>query len=265
MSAICQDHSFGVWTSNVRLRPIADIDAAGTNDAAVCSARVFARLLPTPKLQEFPHEGEGTLMIVSRASSRGDVKRIMLVDDHTVVRRGVRALIERVPGWEVCAEASNGGDAIELAAETRPDFLIMDISMPGLSGIDATVEIRKILPQIEVLILTMHESDRMAGQALRAGARGYMIKNESEDRLMEALEALSRGQIYFSAERVGDAAPRLPALEAKPRPRAADPSRAAGRQAGRRGQVEQGDRLYTQSQHQDDRDTPRNGNGEDRR
>jgi DNA-binding NarL/FixJ family response regulator len=89
-------------------------------------------------------------------------------------------------------------DAIELAAETRPDFLIMDISMPGLSGIDATVEIRKILPQIEVLILTMHESDRMAGQALRAGARGYMIKNESEDRLMEALEALSRGQLYFS-------------------------------------------------------------------
>ena len=137
-------------------------------------------------------------MIVSRTSSRANLRRIMLVDDHTVVRRGVRALIERVPGWEVCAEASNGSEAIALAAETRPDFIVMDLSMPGLSGIDATVEIRKLLPQVEVLILTMHESDRMAGQALRAGARGYMIKNESEDRLMEALEALSRGQLYFS-------------------------------------------------------------------
>ena len=137
-------------------------------------------------------------MIVSRTSSRPILKQVMLVDDHTVVRRGVRALIERVPGWEVCAEASNGSDAIELAAETRPDFLVMDISMPGLSGIDATVEIRKILPQIEVLILTMHESDRMAGQAMQAGARGYLIKGESEDKLMEALEALSRHQTYFS-------------------------------------------------------------------
>jgi len=122
----------------------------------------------------------------------------MLVDDHTVVRRGVRALIEGVPGWEVCAEASNGSDAIELAAETKPDFLVMDLSMPGLSGIDATVQILKLLPHIEVLILTMHESDRMAGLALRAGARGYLIKNETEDKLIEALEALSRGQPYFS-------------------------------------------------------------------
>ena len=122
----------------------------------------------------------------------------MLVDDHTVVRRGVRALIERVPGWEVCAEASDGNQAIKLAEETKPDFLVMDLSMPGLSGLDATVEIRKILPQIEVLILTMHESDRLAGQALRAGARGYLLKGESEDKLMEALEALSRHQPYFS-------------------------------------------------------------------
>ena len=137
-------------------------------------------------------------MVVSRTSGRANAKRVMLVDDHAVVRRGVRALIERVPGWEVCAEASDGNQAIKLAEETKPDFLVMDLSMPGLSGLDATVEIRKILPQIEVLILTMHESDRMAGQALRAGARGYLIKNESEDMLMEALEALSRGQPYFS-------------------------------------------------------------------
>jgi len=122
----------------------------------------------------------------------------MLADDHAVVRRGLRTLIEGVPGWEVCAEAADGNETVTLAAEARPDILIMDLSMPGLGGVDATIQIRKILPQIEVLILTMHESDRLAGQALRAGARGYLLKGESEDKLMEALEALSRHQPYFS-------------------------------------------------------------------
>ena len=137
-------------------------------------------------------------MIVSRTSSRPSVKRVMLADDHAVVRRGLRTLIEGVPGWEVCAEAADGNETVALASEARPDILIMDLSMPGLGGVDATIQIRKILPQIEVLILTMHESDRLAGQALRAGARGYLLKGESEDKLMEALEALSRHQPYFS-------------------------------------------------------------------
>lgn len=137
-------------------------------------------------------------MIVSRTSSRPSVKRVMLADDHAVVRRGLRTLIEGVPGWEVCAEAADGNETVTLAAEARPYILIMDLSMPGLGGVDATIQIRKILPQIEVLILTMHESDRLAGQALRAGARGYLLKGESEDKLMEALEALSRHQPYFS-------------------------------------------------------------------
>lgn len=137
-------------------------------------------------------------MIVSRTSSRPSVKRVMLADDHAVVRRGLRTLIEGVPGWEVCAEAADGNETVALAAETKPDVLIMDLSMPGLGGVDATIQIRKILPQIEVLILTMHESDRLAGQALRAGARGYLLKGESEDKLMEALDALARHQPYFS-------------------------------------------------------------------
>ena len=137
-------------------------------------------------------------MIVSRTSSRPSVKRVMLADDHAVVRRGLRTLIEGVPGWEVCAEAADGNEAVTLAAETKPDVLIMDLSMPGLGGVDATIQIRKVLPQIEVLILTMHESDRLAGQALRAGARGYLLKGESEDKLMEALDALARHQPYFS-------------------------------------------------------------------
>ena len=137
-------------------------------------------------------------MIVSRTSSRPSVKRVMLADDHAVVRRGLRTLIEGVPGWEVVAEASDGNEAVTRAVETKPDVLIMDLSMPGLGGVDATIQIRKVLPQIEVLILTMHESDRLAGQALRAGARGYLLKGESEDKLMEALDALARHQPYFS-------------------------------------------------------------------
>ena len=137
-------------------------------------------------------------MIVARTSSRPSVKRVMLADDHAVVRRGLRTLIEGVPGWEVCAEAANGNEAVALASETKPDVLIMDLSMPGLGGVDATIQIRKRVPQTEVLILTMHDSDRLAGEALRAGARGYLLKGESEDKLMAALEALARHQPYFS-------------------------------------------------------------------
>jgi DNA-binding NarL/FixJ family response regulator len=125
-------------------------------------------------------------------------KRVMLVDDHMVVRRGVRALIESVWGWEVCAEASDGHEALKIAAEVQPNIIVLDVSMPKVGGIDATMQLRKLLPGVEVLILTMHESDQLVGQALRAGARGYLLKSESEEKLMEALEALSRHQPYFS-------------------------------------------------------------------
>jgi DNA-binding NarL/FixJ family response regulator len=125
-------------------------------------------------------------------------KRVMLVDDHMVVRRGVRALIESASGWHVCAEASEGHEAISIAADAKPDIIVMDLSMPKVGGIDATMQLRKILPGVEVLILTMHESDQLVGQALRSGARGYLLKSESEEKLIEALEALSRHQPYFS-------------------------------------------------------------------
>lgn len=136
--------------------------------------------------------------MVSSTTGRLTVKRVLIADDHTVVRKGLRTLIEGASGWEVCAEAANGSEAVALAAQTKPDVIIMDLSMPVMGGIDATIQIRKNLPQVEVLVLTMHESDRLAGQALRAGARGYLLKGESEDKLMEALEALARHQPYFS-------------------------------------------------------------------
>ena len=123
-------------------------------------------------------------------------KRVMLVDDHTMVRKGLRALIESVPGWEVCAEAEDGHQALGIAASAQPDIIVMDLSMPRLGGIDATIQLRKLIPGVEILILTMHESDQLIDQALRAGALGYLLKGESGEKLMEALQTLSRHQPY---------------------------------------------------------------------
>jgi len=128
-------------------------------------------------------------------------KRVMLVDDHTMVRKGLRALIESVPGWEVCAEAQDGLEALSIAASAQPDIIVMDLSMPRLGGIDATVQLRKLVPGVEILILTMHESDHLIDQAMKAGAHGYLLKGESGENLMEALQALARHHPYNSLER----------------------------------------------------------------
>jgi len=123
----------------------------------------------------------------------------MVVDDHDMVRKGVRALIEDVPDWVVCAEAEDGEEALAAAREFRPDMIVMDISMPKVSGIDVILQLKKLLPNVEILALTMHESDRIVGQALRAGARGYVLKRESGEKLLEALTALSHHEPYFSS------------------------------------------------------------------
>jgi DNA-binding NarL/FixJ family response regulator len=138
-------------------------------------------------------------MISTGFHSQQVPKRVMLVDDHTLVRRGLRSLIESQPRWEVCAEAEEGHEALAIAEAAQPDIIVMDLSMPKVGGIDATVQLRKLLPNVEILILTMHESDLLIGTALRAGARGYILKSESDDKLMDALDALSRHQPYFSS------------------------------------------------------------------
>jgi DNA-binding NarL/FixJ family response regulator len=122
----------------------------------------------------------------------------MLVDDHDVVRQGVRALIREVPDWTICAEANGSAEALKLAAETKPDIAVVDISMPGLSGLDLIVQLKKLLPGLEVLVMSMHDSERVIAQALRSGARGYVLKGDEGETLIEALKALSRHQPYFS-------------------------------------------------------------------
>jgi DNA-binding NarL/FixJ family response regulator len=123
--------------------------------------------------------------------------RVLIADDHTLVRRGMRAILEMHPEWEVCGEASNGPEAVRKAKEMLPDVIIMDISMPGPSGLDATREIREALPQTGVLIVSMHDSRELVLASREAGARGYLSKSETDVRLIEALSAIYGGKPYF--------------------------------------------------------------------
>jgi DNA-binding NarL/FixJ family response regulator len=123
----------------------------------------------------------------------------MLVDDHEVVRQGVRSLIESVPDWTLCGEASGGEEALKIAPEAKPDIVVVDVSMPNVSGLDLIIQLKKILPRAEILVLTMHDSERIIAQALRAGARGYLLKSDGGDKLIDALAALAKHQPYFSA------------------------------------------------------------------
>ena len=125
--------------------------------------------------------------------------RILVADDHEVVRRGVRALLEGRAGFEVCAEALDGRDAVEKAKKTLPDVVILDIGMPGLNGLDAARQIRKVSPNSEVLILTMHESEQVVREVIAAGARGYMLKSDAARDLVTAIEALGRHKTFFTS------------------------------------------------------------------
>src|SRR4051794_13914425 len=97
--------------------------------------------------------------------------RIMIVDDHEMIRKGVRSLIETVAHWVVCAEAGDAREALRVASDARPDVAVLDVSMPVMNGVELIAELKKLLPKLEILVLTMHDSERIAAQALRAGAR----------------------------------------------------------------------------------------------
>jgi DNA-binding NarL/FixJ family response regulator len=124
--------------------------------------------------------------------------RILLADDHDVVRHGLRSLLEAQEGWQVCAEALNGRDAVELAGKFLPDIAILDVSMPSLNGLDATRIIRKASPKTEVLIFTMHESEQLIREVLAAGAKGYLLKSDAARSVVAAVEALAAHRPYFN-------------------------------------------------------------------
>ena len=125
--------------------------------------------------------------------------RIVVVDDHGVVRRGVRALLETQPGWEVAAEGSTGREAVELARRLRPHVIVMDLSLPEMNGLDATRQIVKELPQTEVLVLTMHHSEQLAREVLQAGARGYLLKSDADQNLIAAVDSLRQHKPFLTS------------------------------------------------------------------
>ena len=132
--------------------------------------------------------------------------RIVIVDDHAVVRRGVRALLEDQPGWEVVGEASAGLAALEMVSGLQPDVVVLDLSIPELHGLEVARRIRATSPQIEVLVLTMHESAELANQVRATGAKGFVLKSDADQDLVAAVEAVRRGEMFFSATAGGDAA-----------------------------------------------------------
>ena len=125
--------------------------------------------------------------------------RILIVDDHAVVRRGVRSLLESHEGWEVCGEATTGRDAVEQSRRLRPDVVVMDLSLPELNGLDATRQILKDAPDTEVLVLTMHHSEELAREVLQAGARGYVLKADADESLIAAVDTLRQHKPFLTS------------------------------------------------------------------
>ncbi len=124
--------------------------------------------------------------------------RILIADDHEVARRGIRALLESHPGWEVCGEAKDGREAVELASRTNPDLVLLDIGMPNLNGLEAARQVLAESPDIAILILTMHDSDQVVREVLRAGARGFLLKSDAGRDLVAAVEALQLQRTFFT-------------------------------------------------------------------
>lgn len=124
--------------------------------------------------------------------------RIMLADDHTVVRKGLRLLLESQPGFQVIGDAADGREAIELAERTRPDVAVMDVAMPILNGIEAARQIVSRTPSVAVVFLSMHSDEGYVRKALKVGARGYLLKDSAEQDLINAVRAVSEGKAFFS-------------------------------------------------------------------
>ena len=126
--------------------------------------------------------------------------RILVADDHEVVRKGLVALLQQQSNWEVCGEAADGREAVEKTRELKPDVVILDIGMPSLNGLEATRQILKLDPQAKVLILTLHDSDQVVRDVLNAGARGFLLKSDAARDLVAAVEALRRDKTYFTSK-----------------------------------------------------------------
>ena len=122
--------------------------------------------------------------------------RILLVDDHPIVRQGLKTLLEGRTGWEVIGEASDGAEAVEKAKDLNPDVMVLDVTMPNMNGLEACRLLRRQAPQLEILFVTQHDSPQMMREAMDAGARGYVVKSNAARDLLAAVEAVSQHRVF---------------------------------------------------------------------
>jgi DNA-binding NarL/FixJ family response regulator len=125
--------------------------------------------------------------------------RILAADDHDILRRGLKQLLTSRPGWEICAEAKTGREAVALAEQHKPDIVVMDVSMPDLNGLEAARRIHKVLPKTGIIMLTLHFSDQLVKDIVESGARAYVMKSDADRDLVNAVEALSHNRTFFTA------------------------------------------------------------------
>jgi DNA-binding NarL/FixJ family response regulator len=136
--------------------------------------------------------------------------RILVADDHVVVRQGLKTILNGQEGWNVCAEATCGEEALALANQLRPDVAVMDLNMPGMTGLDALRAIRASLPTIGIVILTLHFSNQLVREIVKLGARGYVLKSDADRDLVSAISAVAAGKTYFTAQATKSAANGMP-------------------------------------------------------
>ena len=126
------------------------------------------------------------------------VPKVLIVDDHAFIRRGVQGILQAHPEWQLCGEADNGKDAVRMAQELNPEAIVMDVSMPGLNGVEATRAIRKTNANVKILLLTLHESSELVRTAFQAGINGYLLKTDAEQELVQALNVVIAQGTYVS-------------------------------------------------------------------
>ncbi len=127
--------------------------------------------------------------------------RILIADDHAMMRKGLRALIEAHPGWSVCAESANGLEALQQASHEKPDMVVLDVSMPGLNGLETAQRISKTMPEVRILLFTMHRSAQFLKDVAKAGAHGYVCKSSEEEILTQAMETVLQGGTFYNGEK----------------------------------------------------------------
>ena len=196
--------------------------------------------------------------------------RILIADDHEVVRRGLCALLQAREGWEICAEAKDGREAVEKAAQLKPDVVILDVGMPNLNGLAATRQLTQHDPHCKVIVLTITDSDQVIREALDAGARGFVLKSDAARDLVSAVEALQRNRMFFTPRSKRHGARRLSRQRAQRLQRRAAATTEVNRARARSNPTSGGGKklersgLPAQPEHQDRRDAPQQHHAETR-